>query len=321
MWPGQQSPSGQPNPQGEYPGSDHAQPTRPGRPAPGQHIAPASGMPVTAAEPRRRPWDRTTTAFVAGATAVVVACGVTGFLALRGDGDGGSGGGGGTDAKPSVTGSADPGGAKAPSGGAGSGPLVPGWNTVVNAERGITFDVPASWARQSASWVSYVTEESDPEQKPLVAMMAPAVLKEKWCTSDDDKDGSPEDTALASVGTTGEKGARSAAEAAEDTAKKWVYGAYTQPDSTHLVIGEPESYRTKTGVEGSLVTVTSSGARAKGTCDTDGKAVTFAFKNADGAFVSWTYVGAHGVSDEVADATIREILSTVRLHEDGDGEG
>ncbi|MFC8227243.1 hypothetical protein [Streptomyces sp. NPDC057287] len=68
------------------------------------------------------------------------------------------------------------------------------------------------------------------------------------------------------------------------------------------------------------MTVTSSGTPAKGRCDTDGKAVTFAFKNAQGDFVSWTYLGVHGVSDEVPDATIREILSTVRLFEEGDGQ-
>ncbi|MGW4234297.1 hypothetical protein ACWEF9_34380 [Streptomyces sp. NPDC004980] len=260
-------------------------------------------------EPPRRPWNRTTVAVVAAAAAVVVACGVTGFLAFRDNGADTA------DAKPAPTDSAGTDATDRSAAEGGTGPLVPGWNTVVNTKRGITFDVPVAWARQSADWVSYVTEDDDPDEKPLVAMMAPAVLKEKWCTSDDDKDGTEDDTPLASTGTTGEKGARSTAEAAEDTAKTWVYGAYTQPDRTRIEIGEAESYRTKSGVEGSLVTVTSSGTPAKGACDTDGKAVTFAFKNAKGEFVSWTYLGAHGVPDEVPDTTIREILNTVRLHQ------
>ncbi|MGW6208741.1 hypothetical protein ACWF9B_34515 [Streptomyces sp. NPDC055089] len=293
MWQGQQSPPGDPNTQDTYVSS--------------------------APEPPRRSLSRTAVAAVAACAVVVVACGVTGFLVLRDDG--GSGGKGGDDAKSPTAASASPSGTDRSATAGDSGPLVPGWNTVVNAKRGITFDVPASWARQSASWVSYVAEDDDPEEKPLVAMMAPAVLKEKWCTSDDDRNGTEEDTPLASTGTTGEKGSKSAAEAAEDTAKTWVYGAYTQPDRTRLTIGEPESYRTKTGVEGSLVTVTSSGSAKKGKCDTDGKAVTFAFKNAAGAFVSWTYFGAHGVPDEVSDTTIRQILSTVRLFKKGDGEG
>ncbi|MFD0021505.1 hypothetical protein [Streptomyces sp. NPDC058382] len=267
-----------------------------------------------APEPPRRRWSRTTVTAVAACAAVVVACGVTGFLALRGD-DGDK-----ADAKPAVTASASTGDPARSAADHSSGPLVPGWNTVVNAKRGITFDVPASWKRQSASWVSYVAEDDDPQEKPLVAMMAPAVLKEKWCTSDDDQDGTKEDTGLASTGTTGEKGSKSAAEAARDTAKTWVYGAYTQPDRSRLTVGEAKPYRTKSGIEGRLVTVTSSGSPKKGKCDTDGKAVTFAFKNARGEFVSWTYVGAHGVPDEVSDATVRRILGTVRLFEEGDGQ-
>lgn len=294
MWQGQQSPPGQPNQPDTYVSS--------------------------APEPPRRPRNRTALTAVAASAAVVVACGVTGFLVLRDDG-GADDGKDRTGAKSSATASASPGDTARSAADGGSGPLVPGWNTVVNAKRGITFDVPASWTRQSADWVSYVARDDDPEEKPLVAIMAPAVLKEKWCTSDDDKDGHEENTSLASTGTTGEKGAKSAAEAAEETARTWVFGAYTQPDSTRLTIGEPQSYRTKSGVQGSLVTVTSSGTPKKGKCDSAGKAVTFAFKNADGKFVSWTYVGAHGVPDEVPDTTIRQILSTVRLFEEGDGQG
>lgn len=313
MWPGEQSSPEQPNTPGTpcSPG-----PAQPGRGSPDWHAAPTVGM--SAPEPPRPRRNRTTVAVVAACAAVVVACAAVGYLALRDDGDDEAG------PQPSPTASASAsasdGGADRGAGGGGSGPLVAGWKTVVNAKRGITFDAPASWARKSADWVSYVAENDDPEEKPLVAMMAPAVLKEKWCTSDDDKDGSADDYALASTGTTGEQGAKSAAEAAEDTAKTWVYGLYTQPDRSRLTVGEPESFRTKTGVEGSLVTVTSSGAPKKGKCDTDGKAVTFAFKNAEGKFVSWTYVGAHGVPDEVSDATIRQILGTVRLFEDGDGQ-
>ncbi|MCX4449500.1 hypothetical protein [Streptomyces sp. NBC_01789] len=265
--------------------------------------------------PRRR--SRTTVTVVAACAAVVVACAAVGYLALRDDGKDEAG----PQPSPSASASASAsaGGTDRGAGGGGSGPLVAGWKTVVNAKRGITFDVPASWARKSADWVSYVAENDDPKEKPLVAMMAPAILKEKWCTSDDDKDGTPDEYALASTGTTGEQGSRSAAEAAEDTAETWVYGLYTQPDRSRLTIGEPESFRTTSGVEGSLVTVTSSGNPKKGKCDTDGKAVTFAFKNAEGRFVSWTYVGAHGVPDEVSDATIRQILGTVRLFKEGDG--
>lgn len=312
MWPGEQSSPEQPNtPHPPY----SSAPAQPGRGSPDWNAAPTVGL--GAPEPPRPRRNRTTVAVVAACAAVVVACAAVGYLALRDDGKDETG----PQPSPSASASdsASAGGTDRGAGG-GSGPLVAGWKTVVNAKRGITFDVPASWTRKSSDWVSYVAENDDPEEKPLVAMMAPAVLKEKWCTSDDDKDGSANDYALASTGTTGEQGAKSAAEAAEDTAKTWVYGLYTQPDRSRLTVGEPEPFRTKSGVEGSLVTVTSSGAPKKGKCDTDGKAVTFAFKNAEGKFVSWTYVGVHGVPDEVSDATIRQILGTVRLFKEGDGE-
>ncbi|MGW4042337.1 hypothetical protein [Streptomyces sp. NPDC004721] len=50
-------------------------------------------------------------------------------------------------------------------------------------------------------------------------------------------------------------------------------------------------------------------------CTTDGKAWTFAFKNAQGDLASWSFFGAKGVSDEVPDATIRKIAATVRTYE------
>ncbi|RFU87764.1 hypothetical protein DY218_05790 [Streptomyces triticagri] len=267
-------------------------------------------------EPSRSPRNRTTIVAVAAATVVVVAAAVTGFLVL---GDDGGDADRRADGKPTPQASVsaddtDRSGTKG-----GSGPQISGWKTVVNAKRGISFDVPPSWAVKSPDWVSYVAEDDDPDEKPLVAMMGPAVLKAKWCSSDDDKDGTEEHTELASTGTTGNNGAKNTAEAAEDTAKNWVYGAYTQPDRTHLELGRAEPYRTKSGLEGSLATVTSSGAPAEGKCDSDGKATTFAFENAEGDFVSWSLIGAHGVPDEVSDATVRKILSTVRLLEEGDG--
>ncbi|MFD7613730.1 hypothetical protein [Streptomyces sp. NPDC059828] len=52
--------------------------------------------------------------------------------------------------------------------------------------------------------------------------------------------------------------------------------------------------------------------RGKGKCGTDGRATAFAFKNTKGDIVSWTFVAAKGVDEEVPDAMVRKILSTVR---------
>jgi hypothetical protein len=68
------------------------------------------------------------------------------------------------------------------------------------------------------------------------------------------------------------------------------------------------------GLTGSVATSRSSGVTKRHKCDSDGKATTFAFKNGDGDFASWSFVGAKGVGEEVPDVTVRKILNTVRLY-------
>jgi hypothetical protein len=77
------------------------------------------------------------------------------------------------------------------------------------------------------------------------------------------------------------------------------------------------SYTTASGITGSLATSRSSGVVKKHKCDSDGRATTFAFKDPDGAVLSWSFVGATGVSGEVTDTTVRGILRTVRLYDAG----
>ncbi|MEU8892041.1 hypothetical protein [Streptomyces sp. NPDC048442] len=235
-------------------------------------------------------------------------------------------------------------------------PVVAGWKTVVNPKLGIAFDVPPQWDRKESSWVSYVAENTDPQEKPLVGFTAPGILKEQWCTSDDDRDGNREETALASAGSRGESHAKSADEAARNTAGLWLYGAYTQPDRTRAKAGPAQPYTTASGLKGSLASATSTGLAQKaakagknpvkpgrpskpskpsrpskagrpggvgepeetgetvaGKCTTDGKVSTFAFTGGAGKLVSWSFVGAKGVPEEVPDATVRKIVSTVRL--------
>ncbi|OIJ67000.1 hypothetical protein WN71_016030 [Streptomyces mangrovisoli] len=250
---------------------------------------------------------------IGAAAAVVAAASVTGAVMLGGDND---------DPAPAPTKSSASASTSAtgnPRTADGGQPTVAGWKVVVNADLGVAFDVPPSWTAKSPSWVTYVAEDDDPEEKPLVAMKAPAVLKEKWCTSDDDKDGHSEDTALANVGTRGNNGATSTAAAARADSAAWVYGLYTQPDHKKVATGTVTEFTTASGLTGSLVTSRSSGVAKKHKCDSDGKATTFAFTDAAGDFASWSFVGAAGVTGEVPDATVRRILTTVRLYTPSDG--
>ncbi|WP_033327375.1 membrane protein [Streptomyces yerevanensis] len=318
MWPGEQPPTGgQPNPY-QQPGYQQPSPyQQPGYQQPnpyqqGQWTTPT--VPSGAPQPPQGGGGSNKTKLIAivAAAAVVVASGVTGFVLLGGDKE--------DKAEPDpAKSSTQPTSSGNPRGSDGEQPTIAGWKAVVNPKTGIAFDVPADWALESPDWVSYVTEDDDPEEKPLAAFAAPAFLESKWCGTDEDKDGSEDYTPLAGAGTRGNNGAKSTEEIARADSNAWVYGAYTQPEKTNIDSNAVESYTTKSGITGSVGTAWSTSVKKSGKCDSDGKSTVFGFKNADGDFVSWSFHGAKGVSGEVPDATVKKILSTVRLYTDPSG--
>ncbi|MEU6995577.1 hypothetical protein ABZ953_33595 [Streptomyces sp. NPDC046465] len=259
--------------------------------------------------------NRTKLVALVAAGAVVVAAGVTGALLLGGDKD--------DTAKPDPTGSAAV--SPAPSGSeddanprTGDGmpePVVAGWKVVVNPKLGLAFDAPATWSLESRDWAGGVVKEEDAEDDTapfLAAYAAPAYFKEKWCASDEDRDGTKDYTFLAAAGTRGNRDAKSTEAAARHDATGWVYGSYTQPDMKKVTTEPTETYTTKSGLKGSLVHASSSGVEKQGKCDSDGKATVFSFKNSEGRFMSWSFHGAKDVAGELPDATVRKMLSTVR---------
>ncbi|MBC7274830.1 MAG: hypothetical protein H5T76_40040 [Streptomyces sp.] len=334
MWPGQQPPGGEQNPQQnnpyQQPGYQQPNPyQQPGYQQPNPYgQQPQWGTPQTAGTPQAQPGgsgggggNRTKLVAIVAATAVVVAAGVTGFLVLGGDKDDKADGGkDDKKASQSPSQSADPsesasGSEENPRGTETLKPTVDGWKVVVNPKWGTAFDVPADWEVQSPGLtIGFEDPESD-DAKPIIVMTAPAIYKSKWCTEDDDKDGRTDDTHLAATGTKGASGAKSTDEVAVNTVAWWVYGGYTQPDKKSLTFDEKATpYTTEAGVEGSIAWAESKDTPQKGKCASDGKAVTFGFKNSAGDFVSWNFYGANGVKDEVPKETIMKILSTVRLH-------
>ncbi|OIK00091.1 hypothetical protein [Streptomyces colonosanans] len=321
MWPGEQPPGGGQNPQGQQPNPSgqnpyqqpgYQQPNPYAQQPPGQEQAPWNAPTLTASppEPPRKGKRRTTVIATVAAAAVAIAACVTGFVVLGGGKDDKA------DPDPSTSDTSNPTESGNPRSGGTDKPTIPGWKVVVNPKQGIAFDVPPDWSRKSTSWVSYVSEDTDPSDKPLVAFAAPAFLKEQWCASDDDKDGTVDYTPLGGAGTKGNKGSRSTEEVAGKDPALWVYGGYTQPHKDLVKNGPVEPYTTKSGLTGSLGTATSSGVSKRDKCDFDGKAMTFAFKNAEGDFASWTFEGVKGAKDEIPDSTVRKILSTVRLYKE-----
>ncbi|MEV5954497.1 hypothetical protein AB0M11_12105 [Streptomyces sp. NPDC051987] len=335
MWPEQQPPGGEQYPQNNpYRQPGYQQPNPYQQPGYQQYPQqdgyggqPQWGPPAPVGAPRTPQGgggggDRTKLVAVIAATAVVVTAGVTGFLVLGGnkhDEDAGADTGRNRQAthSPSVPASASASSSGSTDDGARGTdaterPTVAGWKTVVNPKWGTAFDVPADW-EVLTSGTSVGFEDTD--GKPIITMSAPAQYRSKWCTSDDDKDGRTEDTALAAVGTKGESGAKSPGDAAVREVPWWVYGGYTQPDRKSITYDrKATAYTTASGLKGAYAWARSTHTPQKGKCAGDGKAITFGFENSAGDLVSWDFYGARGVNGEVPTATIMKILSTVRLH-------
>ncbi|MFI7343006.1 hypothetical protein ACIBUY_34295 [Streptomyces sp. NPDC050085] len=351
MWPGQQPPGGEQNPQDpnnpnypnnpptpnpyQQPGYQQPNPyQQPGyqQPNPYQQQPGWNTPPTTPLGPPQAPNkgggdNRTKIVAIVAASAVVVAAGVTGFLVLGGDKDDDAKGG---DKKsPAASQSAS----EKPSASASTGanprgdenavkPVIAGWQPVVNVKHKTVFDVPQGWEVSTGGSDQIIGFEYDYKDKKgkkthgMTTVSAPAEYKSKWCTDDNDKDGRKEDTSLAGVGTRGEDGAKTAAEAAENRVPWWIYGGYTEPDIKSVKVGKPTNFTNAQGVSGSLIKANSVKTPQKGKCASDGKAVVFAFQNEAGDFVSWDLWGAKGVKDELDDATINKILSSVRYYKD-----
>ncbi|MFH9070380.1 hypothetical protein [Streptomyces alboflavus] len=362
MWPEQQPPGGEQNPQDQgqnpYQQPGYQQPNpyqqpgyqqQPGPQQPNPYQQPPAGQPPVGqpGQPGQPQWgaptfpmgtpqaggpdpsgggsgggNRTKVTAIVAAAAVVVAAGVTGFLVLGGDGDDDK-----SDKaapkpsksvtkKPSPTASDD----DNPRGTDGDPkPTIPGWQVVVNPKWGTAFDVPADWTIKSPDTFIGFEDRKKGDGSALIIMSAPAIYKEKWCSSDDDKDGQKDDTSLAVVGTKGQNGAKNTKDVSRNDSAWWVFGGYTgqkKSDKKKIKIGKVKSYTTKSGITGSVTTSTTVGAEKSDKCDSDGKATTFAFKNAAGDYVAWSMYGAKGVKEEVSDAQVKKILSTVRLQGD-----
>ncbi|TWG01651.1 hypothetical protein FHX80_1137 [Streptomyces brevispora] len=359
MWPGQQPPGGEQNPQdqnpyqqpgyqqpnpyqqpgfqqpgtsGQQPGYGYPQQGQPGQqgypqqgqpgypqpnpyqqPTMPQHAVPGPPGPPQPGNDKKK----TTVVAIVAALAVVAAAVITGVVVMNKDDD--KDGKNVADDKKSSAPAKPSGSASSPeSNPRGSDedakPLIAGWKVVTNPKWGTQFDVPGDWDVSSPSTSSYFEDDKKGDGSPLIGFSAPADLKSKWCVDDSDQDGVKENTSLAGTGTRGAEGATDADLNARNEAGTWAWAAYAQhmPKST-IKISKAEQYTTKSGLTGSLVTAKAPNVTKKKKCDTDGKSIAFTFKNGKGAFSSWVLYAAASVKDELPDATIQKILSTVRL--------
>ncbi|WP_411082411.1 hypothetical protein [Streptomyces sp. cmx-18-6] len=357
MWPGQQPPGGeqnpqdpnqnpyqQPNPYQQQPGyPQQGQPGQPGAPGyppgrPGQQpgygypnpyqqpTAPQYAVPGPPGGPKPDDKKKTTIVAIVAATAVVVAAVVTGAIVLNKKDDGGS-----TvaddkksaspTAKPSASDDASSAPVENPRGADGDPkPVIPGWKVVTNPKWGTHFDVPGDWEVSSPGMFAGISDAKNPEEAPIAGFSAPAFYKSKWCVEDSDKDGREEENEVAGVGTKGARGAKSTDQAAKSEAGTWAWAAYGQADPKSKVkVGDPKPFTTKSGLSGSVAIASATGLANKGKCDTDGKSIAFSFKNGKDEYSTWVLYSVAGVDDELPDATIQQILSTVRLADETTG--
>ncbi|MEU6995578.1 hypothetical protein ABZ953_33600 [Streptomyces sp. NPDC046465] len=348
MWPGQQQPGGERNPQDQsqspygQPGYQQPWQQQPGYQQPNPYQQPGYQAPNPYQQPAGAPRipgpgdngdggrggggnGKTKVIAMATAGAVVVAAAVTGFLLLGDKDDKNSEAGppaGAGSRKPDPTADSDGdegGGSSDGDGGRGTDgdpkPTIKGWHVVVNPKWGTAFDVPPEWEVQNPG--SAIALEDNKTGKPLMTMSAPAYLRPDWCVDDENKDGRTEDHELAAVGTKGANGAKNSDEVAVNQVGWWIYGVYTQPDKkSYTNDSKAQPYTTTSGIKGSIARAGSKNTPQRGKCATDGKAITFGFKNAAGEYVSWNLYGATGVADELPEKTVMKILSTVRTVEE-----
>ncbi|WP_327276520.1 hypothetical protein OG609_35245 [Streptomyces sp. NBC_01224] len=348
MWPGQQPPGGEQNPQdqnqnpyqqpgyqqpnpyqqpgyqqqgqpGQQPGYQQ-QGQQPGYPQPNPYQQPTVSqyaVPGPSGGPQPDGSKTKTTAIaIVAATAVVVAAVVTGVVVMNKDGNKGKDvaddKNSSAPAKPSGSASSPEENTRGTDGDAK--PLIAGWKVVTNPKWGTQFDVPGDWEVGSPGHASFFKDEKKGDGSPLIGFSAPSFYQKKWCVKEPDKNGIAEDISLASAGTRGAQGATDAAKNAHSEAGTWAWAAYAQhmPQST-IKFTPAKQYTTKSGLTGQVVTATAPNVTKRKKCDSDGKTIAFTFKNKKGDFASWVLYGADSVKDELPDTTIQQILSTVRL--------
>ncbi|MFD3488896.1 hypothetical protein [Streptomyces sp. NPDC058665] len=339
MWPGQQPPGGEQNPQDpnsnpyQQPGYQQPNPyQQPGYQQPGYQQQPGPQQPNPYQQPTvpqyavpggpggpdpSRDKKRTKMVAIIAASAVVVAAAATGFFVMQGD-DKSSNVAEDPKASTSEEPKAKPSASGNPRDGSGAEPMIAGWKVVTNPNHGTQFDVPADWVVEKPDVFSGFEDVEKGDGSPAITFSAPAFLKSKWCEQDTDKDGSMEDVSLGGTGTKGGKGAKDTATAASNESGSWVWAAYAQEateaeQQKAIEVKKSKAYTTKAGLKGHYSTAASSGLPKKEKCDTDGKSIAFTFTNAKGDFTTWVLYGAKGVPDEIPDDTLMKIMSTVRL--------
>ncbi|MEC4020387.1 hypothetical protein [Streptomyces sp. H27-D2] len=320
MWPGQQPPGGeqnqqQPNPY-QQPGYQQPNPyqqqgyPQQGQQPPNPYQQPAqqwgAPTPPGGPQPPQRDGNKHTTLIaIVAALAVVAAAVITGVVVLKDD-----------DkqsvakddpkkpaksAKPSESPTtADP---DNPRAGEDDGikPVIAGWKTFVNVKRHTAFDVPNNddWKiEQSSTFIGFSKKKTG---DPLVGFLGGVVYKGEVCGQD----------SRGITGIQGGQGAKSVPTAAEITANNFLFADYNQDRKGKVKYTKAKPFKNDHGISGYSSTATATGI-PKTKCDTDGKSVSVAYKNAEGDVAIWVITSDVGVPGEVSQDTLDKMMSSLR---------
>jgi len=189
-------------------------------------------------------------------------------------------------------------------------PVIPGWKVVKRAERNAVFDVPPDW---SVGDEGLTIGFEDKNGNPAVAMGAPAYYKHDWCKNADGSDD------RATAGTKGANGASSVRNAAEVQATSWAYWAYQDKGrGTFSKALDSRAFHNAHGITGWQAQATAANIPRTSRCSSDGEAYAVAWidptqQDPTKRLVVWVLYRDRGVPDQLSDATIDRIKSSIRL--------
>ncbi|MDT0265885.1 hypothetical protein RM844_06225 [Streptomyces sp. DSM 44915] len=193
--------------------------------------------------------------------------------------------------------------------------IAPDWQVQTLENRHIAFDVPAEdWTvnPESTSMGLLDEREGAEEGDILVAMSGVATYLDGWCPEAEHGVSS-----RAMVGTKGAQGATNTAEAAENEAMNWALGGWDQQQLGTFEMTEPEEFESDYGISGHIVRATIRDVppdeEDPNPCgQSDGKVIAISYLDLNNDMATWVMMADAGIPEELDDATIEQIMSSMR---------
>jgi hypothetical protein len=134
------------------------------------------------------------------------------------------------------------------------------------------------------------------------------------------KDDWCKESSRAGVGTKGAQGSKNTKEAAEIAAENFAIAGYDQQQKGHLSPAKTKPFKNKHGIKGHSSSVTLTGAPKEDKCSSGAAKVdTVSWINTNGDLAIWILYKDTGVKDELPDATVKKMMASLRDYESAGG--